>query len=63
LQKKSKAGLATAIGMCIHNVPEGIAVYVSCLRFFFSIKTFNITKNKKQFIYLLMGGAEAWMWD
>lgn len=28
----TKAGLATAIGMCIHNLPEGIAVYISCLR-------------------------------
>ncbi|ELR13932.1 zinc transporter ZupT, putative [Acanthamoeba castellanii str. Neff] len=28
----TKAGLAAAIGMCIHNLPEGIAVYISCLR-------------------------------
>ncbi len=31
LQREGVAGIATAIGMCLHNLPEGVGIYVSCM--------------------------------
>jgi len=27
-----RVGIATVVGMCLHKIPEGIAVYISCLK-------------------------------